>query len=113
MLIMDYLKKNEEHEKEEDFEEVNLKTDSTTLEVPLHDPNIPFFTNIDRVDDVITSNWTPQTQSIDWNLDIELRKGLIFQDKAKLKRNVQLYSNKRHQMYGVVEIKKKDMVIKV
>ena len=56
MLIMDYLKKNEEHEKEEDFEEVNLETNNTTPEVPIHDPNIPFFTNINRVDDAITSN---------------------------------------------------------
>ena len=96
---------NEEHEK--DFEKVNLETNSTILEVPLHDPNIPFFTNIDRVDDVITSNWTPQTQSIDWNPDIELKKGLIFQDRAELKRAVQLYSIKRHQMYEVVETKKK------
>ena len=47
---------NEKHEKEDDFEKINLETDSTTLKVPFHDPNIPFFTNIDRVDDTITSN---------------------------------------------------------
>ncbi|XVE52535.1 hypothetical protein DITRI_Ditri02bG0129700 [Diplodiscus trichospermus] len=40
-------KENKEHEEQEDFEEVNLETDSTTLEVPLHEPNIPFFSNID------------------------------------------------------------------
>ncbi|XP_022734079.1 uncharacterized protein LOC111287669 [Durio zibethinus] len=52
------------------------------------------------------SKKTPQSQSFAWNLDLELRKGLIFQDKAELKRAVQLFSIKRHKKYEVVEIKK-------
>ncbi|XVE49864.1 hypothetical protein DITRI_Ditri01bG0116600 [Diplodiscus trichospermus] len=63
--------------------------------------------DFEEVDDAITSNWTLETKSVGWNLDLELRKGLIFQDKAELKRAVQLYSVKRHQMYEVVETKKK------
>ncbi|XVF53456.1 hypothetical protein PTKIN_Ptkin05aG0100700 [Pterospermum kingtungense] len=46
---------NEEHEEKEDFEEVNLETNHATLEVPLHDPNMTFFTNIDLVNDAATS----------------------------------------------------------
>ncbi|XVE72388.1 hypothetical protein DITRI_Ditri11bG0035400 [Diplodiscus trichospermus] len=68
---------------------------------------MPFFINIDQVDDAITSNWTLETKSVAWNPNLELRKGLIFQDKAELKRSVQLYSIKRHQMYEVVESRKK------
>ncbi|CAH9131011.1 unnamed protein product [Cuscuta epithymum] len=106
--LEEYIEQEEDYDETSEGEEEPIKENEKDDVARGEDKiveNIPFFNSIDDINDDVTSSWSLSSPTVQWTPCDELKKGLIFKDKADLKRAVQLYSIKRHRMYEVVETK--------